>query len=218
MKPNTHQGKSRGKEFTMTPNPNQTNPYPHPPYSDNPDDYESDPEFSGPSDCDRWHEMANKGDVRGLLSEVSHSISARISMDALCRCVHFAIEKLARDDPTAFVRFLEADMMVMVGKMVIRAQTLLDKELRHQADDYGVFSIKPDFDKLAEKVMALNVEVAKLLHINASTQLTIERARKLKLSNDKVEKQRNRPARPRRQRLARPQPVAPNSRIGGDLP
>jgi hypothetical protein len=162
--------------------------------------------------------MAEKGDVRSLLNEATQSISARISMDALCRFIYQAIEKLARDDSAAFVRYLESDMMVTVGKMVIRAQSLLDKEIRHQADDYGVWSNKPDFDNLAEKVMAINVEVAKLLHIKASTQLTIERARKLKLSNDKVEKQRNRPARPRRQRIARPQPVAPNSRIGGDLP
>jgi hypothetical protein len=109
-------------------------------------------------------------------------------------------------------------MLASVGKMLMRAHSLLGRELRNQSDEHGVWTDQPNFQELADRVLALDSEVTKLLHVSASTQLLLERARKLKLANDKVEARQKRPPRPRRQRISRPKLATPNSRIGGDLP
>lgn len=172
-----------------------------------------------PSNAQRWQEMADKGDVQGLLREIPNAFGAGFSMDLLCRHLHDAIDRLARDNPAAFATLLQADILAGVGKMVIRAQYLLDRGMRQQKTEMVIWSDESGFEKLAERVMALNAEVTKLFQVNASTQLTMERARKLKLANDKAEVKKNRPRRPRRQRMS-PQahPMTSNSRIGGNLP
>jgi hypothetical protein len=186
--------------------------------------YGDDPKFKRLPKSEQWQIMAANGDVRSLLQDAPHAFGARIQMDSLCRCVHDAIEKFARDDPAAFASFLQNEMLAGAGMMVIRAQYLLNNHLRRQHDEREVWlpdQGDPDKpDKLAAAVTALNAEVAKLLNLSASTQLTIERMRKLRLANDKAEAKKNRPRQPRRRRISpRPQqPMTPSSRIGGDLP
>lgn len=181
--------------------------------------YKDDPSFKKLSEMEQWRVMAEKGDVHGLLREESPLIGAKITMDIFCGYLHDAVAKLARDDPTAFVAFVQAEMLSGIGSMVIRARYLLDKELRKQNSEFAVWKDQPGFDELANAVVTLNTEAAKLLNINANTQLTLERVRKLRLANDKAEAKKKRPRQPRRQRMSpRPQPMTAKSRIGGDLP
>jgi hypothetical protein len=180
--------------------------------------YKNDPKFKKLPKSEQWGIMAANGDVHALLLETPHANGARILMDPLCDCVHDAVIKLARDDPATFAAFLQTEMLAGAGMMVIRAQYLLNKHLRREHNELEVWVDQADRDKLAAAVTELNIEVAKLLNLSASTQF--ERMRKLRLTNDKAEAKKNRPRQPRRQRISpRPQqPMTLNSRIGGDLP
>lgn len=177
-----------------------------------------DEEPEGPSNAERWQAMAQKGDVRGLLRETPNAFGGSISMNLLCRYVHDAIETLAMNDPAAFVQFVQADMLANIGKMVVRAHYLLDRAVRKEVGDVAIWTESEESRALADRVIALDAEAAKLLQTNVSTQLVMERARKLKLANDKAEARKHRPRQPRRQRVTRPQAAAAASRIGGDLP
>lgn len=181
--------------------------------------YKDDHKFRKLPKPGQWQIMAANGDLHALLQEAAHTNGVRFLMDQLCSVVHDAIEKLARDDPAAFATFLQTEMLAGVGMMVLRAQHLLNKQLRREHNDLEIWVDQTEPDKLAAAVVELNAEVAKLLNLSASTQLTIERMRKLRLANDKAEAKKNRPRQPRRRRMSpRPQPMTANSRIGGDLP
>jgi len=202
----------------MTPDQFASDKPPITPPEDPGDDYETDDESSGPSKVEQWQEMAARGDLNSLLRETSSPLVSRLCLNLLSGLIHETIERLARSSPMAFAEFLRSEMLASVAKMLMRAHHLLDRELRGQSTDQTLWADRPGLRELSDRVVALDAEVTKLLHVSASTQLLLERARKLKLANDKAEARQNRPRRPRRQRISRTPPVAASTRLGGDLP
>jgi hypothetical protein len=109
--------------------------------------------------------------------------------------------------------------LACVGKMMIRAKYLLDKQLEIQRTDLRLWADTNYIDDATDKVRSLMAEISKLMHANAVTQLALEQARKTRLANDKAEAKKSRSRRPRQRRVStRPNAMSPNSRVGGAFP
>jgi uncharacterized membrane-anchored protein YhcB (DUF1043 family) len=90
--------------------------------------------------------------------------------------------------------------------------------MQRQRTDLKIWAVSDDFEETAEKVGQLTSEIAKLLHINAVTQLTLAQVKKTQLANEKAAAKKNRPRQPRRRRTPRVHATAPGSRIGAEFP
>ena len=187
-----------------------------------PKDYKDEAAFKKLPKAQQWQAMAERGDVRALMTEMTGSLADMVSITEVGDHLRRSLEVLAETDPTAYAKVLNTEIMATAGMLVIRARQIMVQHLRHQDElrqQRGNLGAAEEFELFAAKTMVLHAHIAKIQQVNANTQRALEQARKLRLANDKSEAKKSRTRQPtRRQRLSatRQPATAPASRLGGD--
>jgi hypothetical protein len=146
-------------------------------------------------------EMVEQGDVSGLWALWTNSRVSDSNFEEVADLLRRAIEVRVRQDPTRFGQELFAEMIGLVGFLVLRSHLRvrwLTAEEDAEMVQFRRWKPSAELEQMLPKILALHKHLAELIQLDASTQRLVELAQRRRVEDTPAPKRRPRPQRRRK--------------------